>query len=292
MNIVYKITFTKRKADGIMPYLYIGSKTNCSFKNGIIYDSRNKAYYGSSTVKNYKEIVQSDICKTEILYTSEDYEDVLHCEREEQIKANVVSSPEYFNKSLAMENTFHNPNYATYKHKETGKIVRLSKDDVLVLNGEYVGVTFGNKLSEETKQKIVRSGKDNGFYGKTHSEETKKTIGDKNKGNKRKPEDIEWFRENVAKINRTPEWKAKIGRSDLITLKNVVTGENIRVSKHEAMQLDSDEWINPYRYKVITQGLQTQTCMHCNRDIDTSNFKRWHGDKCKKRPLQTKENIL
>jgi len=292
MNIVYKITFTKRKADGIMPYLYIGSKTNCSFKNGIIYDSRNKAYYGSSTVKNYKEIVQSDICKTEILYTSEDYEDVLHCEREEQIKANVVSSPEYFNKSLAMENTFHNPNYATYKHKETGKIVRLSKDDVLVLNGEYVGVTFGNKLSEETKQKIARSGKDNGFYGKTHSEETKKTIGDKNKGNKRKPEDIEWFRENVAKINRTPEWKAKIGRSDLITLKNVVTGENIRVSKHEAMQLDSDEWINPYRYKVITQGLQTQTCMHCNRDIDTLNFKRWHGNKCKKRPLQTKENIL
>jgi hypothetical protein len=292
MNIVYKITFTKRKANGIMPYLYIGSKSNCSFKDGIIYDSRNKPYYGSSTLKNYKEIVQSDICKTEILYMSDVYENVLYREREEQIKVNAVSSPEYFNRSLAMENTFHDPNYATYKHKETGKIVRLLRTDECVLNGEYAGVTFGKSLSDETKRKIVRTGEENGFYGKKHSEETKRIIGEKNKGNKRKPEDIEWFRENVAKAKRTAEWKAKIGRAELVTLKNINTGESIRISKQEAQTLNTEEWVNPYRYKAITFGLQTQTCEYCNRDIDIHNYKRWHGDKCKKRPLQTEQNKL
>ena len=48
MNIAYKITFTNRLKLNIKPYYYIGSKSNCTIKYGIIYDKDNKPYYGSS----------------------------------------------------------------------------------------------------------------------------------------------------------------------------------------------------------------------------------------------------
>jgi hypothetical protein len=36
MNIVYKVIFTQRIANNIKPYYYIGSKSNCIIKDGLI----------------------------------------------------------------------------------------------------------------------------------------------------------------------------------------------------------------------------------------------------------------
>jgi len=285
MHLVYKITFLRRKKTGQLPYLYIGSKANCTFDNGTIYDNRGNAYYGSSTYENYKDIVKSDICTAEILYESDDYQAVLRYEAAEQEIAKVVTSPEYFNKTIAAQTVFHKAGYGTYKHAKTGKVVKLAVDDPMVCSGEYVGVTAGSKLSDETKLKISRSGEENGFYGRIHTKETRQIIGDKNRGNKRKPEDIEWFRENVAKAARTPEWRSKIGRSGFVMLKNVNTGEVIRIHKDEVAQLDLLTWINPLKYQAMLGKLPKARCEHCNMDFTIGNLKRWHGDKCKKKPL-------
>ena len=64
MNIVYKLTFINRLKTNIRPYYYIGSKSNCSFVDGVIVDNKtNKPYFGSSKYKNYKSIVNNDEIK-------------------------------------------------------------------------------------------------------------------------------------------------------------------------------------------------------------------------------------
>jgi len=57
------------------------------------------------------------------------------------------------------------------------------------------GSEFGKKISEAV------SGEKNGFYGKTHTEESKKKISEKNKGKKRSEEHIQKIKE----ANRKPK---------------------------------------------------------------------------------------
>lgn len=47
MNIVYWFTFTDRVKNKTPPYYYIGSKHDCTFINGVIFDNRNIEYWSS-----------------------------------------------------------------------------------------------------------------------------------------------------------------------------------------------------------------------------------------------------
>lgn len=189
-HIVYMIELLRED----LPKYYIGSKSNCTIIDGKIYDKKNKKpYLGSAKDKSLKESIKSG-CNyvVHILGTFSSYEEALVHERIIHIQNDVVASSAFFNRSIATENNFTNNGYATYKHIKTGKTVRLPRNHPDVISGMWVGATKGNKLHEDVKRKIGRSGKDNSFYGKTHTEESKakaaKKISIVHKG---KPKSIE-----------------------------------------------------------------------------------------------------
>jgi hypothetical protein len=176
MHIVYLIKINKKS----LPNMYIGSKSNCSVVDNRIYCSNNKVYIGSSKDKEYQELMRwCEDYTIQVLATFTTYDEALKAEKHIHMKYDVVASPEYYNKSIATISNYTNPNYATYKHLITGKVSRLPRDHPKVISKEWVGVTSGTILTEEERKSRGRSGQQNGFYGRTHSEETKKKSGKK-----------------------------------------------------------------------------------------------------------------
>ena len=207
MHCVYKITFTERELREIYPCYYIGSKSNYTInENGNLVGRKRgaKEYWGSSDDKLFKSLIKNDTTKTiSIIKSFEDYSDCLEYERNIQLELDVVANKEYFNKSIAMENNYTNPEYATYKNIHTGKCVRLPRNHVLVLNGEYVGVSKDSIQSEETKHKKKRFGKDNHFFGKKHSDETNDKISERVK---------EAYKNKPELRQRCSDWMTKLSR--------------------------------------------------------------------------------
>lgn len=257
-NIVYKITFVNRISNGVMPYYYVGSKSNCEFVDGLIYDKCGKPYYGSSTYKGYHDIVSSSEIEVEIIFESDDYNDVLMFERDYHIENDVVSSPKYFNLAIATINNFTDPNYSTYKHITENKVVRLPIDHPMVISGIYVGVTKGNVLSDEHKDKIGMKGDKNPFYGRKHSDESKAKISAKNSGRIASDETRMKMSESRKGVLKTEEHKQKIGRKNMIMLKSLVSGECIRIDRSDVINYDLNIWVTPYKYKSITNPDSTK----------------------------------
>lgn len=286
MHIVYRLTFKERKNESIFPYLYIGSKSNCTYLDGIIYDKSNKPYYGSSSWENYNEIVKENSIITEVLGVFEDYQECLDAEYRIQLENDVVSSPLYFNKSLATINNYSDPNFATYKHKTTGKRIRLLRTHKNVLDGTYVGVTKGNKSNEKIKQKQKRYGKDNHFFGKKHKPETIEKLRKSSSNHKHTEETKAKMSQKRKGIKKSEDHKRKIGRKNMLMLKNIETGETIRVHKETQHLYDKNMWINSYAYKMKFAKLDIIMCPHCKKTSkENSSFKRWHFDNCKRKDL-------
>lgn len=280
-HIVYKMTFKNRRLNNEMPYLYIGSKSNCTFENGTIYDSKGNPYYGSSTWNDYDNIVKNDNIEVEILKESDDYTAILNYESTIQKQLDVVASPLYFNKSIAAVNNFTDPNYATYKHTITEKTVRLSRDHPMVLSGEYVGVSKGSTFSENERKKRGKWGKENPFYGKKHSDKTKQIISKANSGRKQSREQIDNFIEKVAKKPKSKEHREKIGRANrgFVTIKNKNTKECVRIPREQLSDYDLTIWLSPS--KIHQKRIK---CKYCGIESTVGNINRWHNEKCKHKP--------
>jgi hypothetical protein len=238
-----------------MPFLYIGSKSNALVENGIIYDSNGKPYYGSSCYDNYMEMVQADEIEVEILKEFDNYTDALNFESEIQKNIDVVADPSYFNLSIATVNNFSDPNYATYKNTITGKTVRLPKDHHMVISGIYVGVSKGVIFSESERKKRGKSGKENPFYGKKHTKESvEKMLDNREKTYKENPERLESAKKKMSEsakktftgVPKSEEHRKKIGRKNMIMLKNKDTGKTIRIPKSDIINYDDNLWVNPY----------------------------------------------
>lgn len=283
-HIVYMIELLKSE----LPKYYIGSKSNCTINEGNIYDSKNNIYLGSAKDKTLKRLINEGIqYRIHVLGTFETYEQAITSEKQAHILNDVVASPAFFNLAIATENTFANPNYGTFKNVETGKIARLELTHPAVISGLWVGVTKGYKQSEETKKKKAKYGEQNHFFGKKHTDKTKTTIGEKNTTiweNKSKDEkDLAAKRTSVRfkGIPKSDSHRKKIGRTDMIMLKNIETGEAIRINKTEKENYSSEQWVNPTTYSKITNTLKKDSCPHCGLISGINHLKRWHGNNCK-----------
>jgi hypothetical protein len=188
-NIVYLITFLKRKLELNFPYYYLGIKHECSLENNKILDKYGKSYYGSSKYKSYKSIVKENLndLKIEILFSSDNKEECAKQEQLLQLHYNVVLSPEYFNQSISNgNNKFFDPTLISVKNILSNKICRLPKDHPEVISGLWIGVSKGKKwynngIISKTFDKcpegwipgrlIDMRGEKNNFYGKKHKKE-------------------------------------------------------------------------------------------------------------------------
>ena len=131
--------------------------------------------------------------------------------------------------------------------------------------------------------KVTMLGENNPFYGKKHSDETRKLLSEKVKdwysNNKVPKERIDNWIEKVAKRPASEKQKMAASRSskNKVMLKNIHTGVCIKVDKSEALCYDTLTWKNP---AAISQ--RKDVCVHCGIESVAGNIKRWHNDNCKK----------
>lgn len=121
------------------------------------------------------------------------------------------------------------------------------------------------------------SGSGNHFFGKSHSDETKRKISESKKANHTKltPEQIEaWVEKIGARKPKSEEHKRKIGRKGLTMLQNIHTKEIVRVNPEG---YDPNVWVHP---KKLTPEKKFK-CDHCDIVTTKSNLTRWHNEKCK-----------
>ena len=134
-----------------------------------------------------------------------------------------------------------------------------------ILSEKYTGVKNPNK---------GRSGEQNKFYGKTHSDETKEKIRQARLGRvdsievKLKKSQSAKNRPPVTEITREKISKANKGRTGLAGEKNGFFGKTHSLEQREKKRQE----------KLATPK---QICYYCNREIDQMNYSRWHGEKCK-----------
>ena len=129
----------------------------------------------------------------------------------------------------------------------------------------YTGVKNSKKSNPGVK---------NGFYGKSHSEETKEKIRQARLGTKDS---------NEVKIKKSMSAKQKPPVSD-------TTKQKLSIANKGRAGFSGKE--NPFYGKTHSTESRKRmseshlaepkkTCYHCNKTVDARNFGRWHGDKCK-----------
>jgi hypothetical protein len=180
-----------------------------------------QSYHGSVCSRNYKQIWEQELkenpqlFKTNILSYYNTAKEAHEKELFLQRKMNVITNPLYINKAI----------------------------------GVYCDNT-GRKHSLETRHLWSRKGKNNGMYGKHHTEEVKQLISDINTGKKRTPEHIAII---VATNKRSYEERYGIEKANKLKLS--------RSSKH--------------------MNIKNCVCEHYCIITTKGNYTRWHGNRCK-----------
>lgn len=174
-----------------------------------------------------------------------------------------------------------------YKIYKTSALVHAWNNMSIIGNGQSdrnVNSKNFNRVKIERSKILSESSKgvNNNFYGKTHTDATKKHIG-KLASEREKTQDVidNWVIK-VAKKPKTSEHKVKIGRKGMIMLINIQTNDVIRIYKSDKHLYDESIWKN----NRTQASLINWTCIHCNKSgVGASNYKRWHNDNCKYRKI-------
>ena len=321
-HIVYEIIFTERKLNNISPHSYIGSKSNAEMLNGKIIDKHGHIYKSSSTCPYFWEAIENEDYECVLLYSTDDFKDMLSMENYIQKERDVVRDINYFNKSYAAESFYASPDHVTVYDTIDKTHLRIHKD-VFYLedNNRYVGTTHGtsvyndgvrlyylredDELIDELKlergignAKIRQTGKLNPFYGKHHTEETKEKIRTSQKkwkeNNKERYNELrEIWSKNFKEIGSKPkskEFKQMVSdrHKGTLYIKHIDTGECLEVTTDDYYKIynDTGVWLTLNMYSKLFSEPRLSTCPYCGYegDLRNSSFLRWHFEKCDKKP--------
>ena len=136
--------------------------------------------------------------------------------------------------------------------------------------------------------KNTTKGKGNHFFGKKHSEKTRKVISEKAKERKTWLRMSKSHKENLLASQRKPkseEHRKKIGRPGLIIVQNIHSFEIKRIPKDS--DYDKQVWVNP---RKVTPEKKIK-CSRCGKETNAGNIKRWHEENCKHKESGAEESI-
>ena len=166
-----------------------------------------------------------------------------------------------------------NPGQKRYKTKITARVYESIKTEYSRLQSEKV------------------RGEKNPMWGKTHTEETRKTISEKNTGKKLTKEQI--ARQVAAQTGRkratfSDEWRANMAEKK--------KGENnprygVKITEETRAKMRAKATGRKQSPETIakkiaaTQGKprEKRLCPHCQTMIAVNTYPRWHGDHCSQR---------
>ena len=131
----------------------------------------------------------------------------------------------------------------------------------------------------------VTAGKNNGVYGKHHSEKSKKLCSEANLGNKY-CEGRTLSEDTKIKISKSNSGKRRTDEFKLEASKRVSGVKNPMYGKHTLKKLSKR-----YLQIFLIQKKEKFECPYCNKKVDLGNFNRWHNENCKENPNITKENL-
>ena len=137
-------------------------------------------------------------------------------------------------------------------------------------------------------QSVMRSGKGNGFYGKTHTKEARQKISDANKG---RVQPLEEKARQIAAITgrkRAPfnnEWLAKLKENH----KSKQPGFNGSLSEDTRRKIgDKIRGRKQTEEEKMRRSLANlgkvkpkKLCPHCQQMIAVNGYARWHGPNCR-----------
>lgn len=197
-----------------------------------------------------------------------------------------------------------------YKHYRTSKLAfawfnmcRVSEEQKRNITSKQYEMASKAKSIEAKKS---MRGKGNPFFGKTHTDKTKKIISESKRGWKPSKEHVEKWIEKVAKLPCSEEHKEAISRAKKgkIVIQNKLTKENLYIDKSELWKYDSNLWgcslkgrkriqnIETRKIKYIypdeqydpnvwtentTHPQKNKKCEICGKETIAVNIVRWHG---------------
>lgn len=256
-SLKYCVYLTKYSGD-LLPPNYIGSTSVKNVLSG--------KYFGSVVSKRWKDIYKLELKNNpqhfsiEIMSEHDTRIDAMTEELRVHILNDVVKSDQYYNESLATVNGYFgrslkgkdNPMFG--KERPDSKARMLSSDNPSKsqevrdkISKSRMGQTSwikGKHHSLESIEKMrlshigTESGEDNGFYGKHHTDETKRKISEHNKGNKycvgKKHTEEAKAKMRLAKVGKINTWAKGRHHTDEAKLKMCAARMNqIRKSKYQ-----------------------------------------------------------
>lgn len=252
---------------------YIGARST----NKNPSDDLGKKYFSSSRNKEF-------VCNQKERPHNYKYEILLICNnREEAILEEIRLHNLY---DVAKNPDFYNRAKQTAKYFDTtGKVSVIDKDG----NTMQVNVDDPRYLSGELKSVI--SGKNNPFYGKTHSKEALEKMSKRIKASYEKLTQHEKD-ERSKKTKETlsnPDVKKKMSESKSGCLSCVNKNGEIRFINKELYESqvgpkEQWEWVAMISYEgKRRKGEEQIECPHCSKLSYKMIHNRYHGDKCKKK---------
>ena len=163
-----------------------------------------------------------------------------------------------------------NPGQKRYKTKITARVY------------ESLKVEYSRLQSERIR------GEKNPMWGKTHSEEARRAIREKNTGKKLTEDQI--ARQVAAQTGRkrapfSEEWRSKMAESKRGEKNNrygvTLSEETKQLIRAKATgRKQSEETIRKKADAIRGRAKPKLLCPHCHKMIAVNTYPRWHGDRC------------